>query len=208
MDNVTIDWTNHRMVGYVRGDNAVTSFMDIPLISPVDEDLGLYQGGCRDGVDLGGDFDVVVSLYKWERYDYDGFRTDLYEFTAYDSSDGMDDETLFKASDAALKALDKGRKVLIHCQAGLNRSGLVSAFTLMRRGMPAQDAIDLLRNQRTPLVLCNSTFVKQLHAFEHRRHDYDDLSNCVKCGHAHVGPDSKMYYTFCPAEDLPGDGSA
>ena len=48
--------------------------------------------------------------------------------------------------------------VLINCQAGLNRSGLVTALALMVDGASAGDAIDHLRACRHPMVLCNSTF--------------------------------------------------
>jgi len=170
MENVTIDWQNKRMTGHVRGFGPTDGWMDIPLISPVDESLGLYQGGCQHGVEVGDDFQTIVSLYPWERYSRaDG--VDLYEIKMLDSSDGVLEEDLFKASDAALKGLRKG-KVLIHCQAGLNRSGLTAAFTLMRLGYSAQDAIDLLRRQRSQMVLCNQTFVAQLHALEHRREEW------------------------------------
>jgi hypothetical protein len=205
MENVTINWQTGRMTGYVRGFGPTDGYMDIPLISPVLEDIGLYQGGFEHGINLGNDFDTVVSLYSWQRYPQNE-GVDLYEFKqVHDSSAGMDEEVLFKASDAVLKGLKKG-KVLVHCQAGLNRSGLTAAFTLMRMGWSAQDAIDHLRRQRSNMVLCNATFVAQLHAFEHRRHEYDDLMNCIKCGHPHVGPDDTKYYTFCPPEDLPGGG--
>lgn len=170
MDNVSIDWTNQRMTGHVKGFGPTDGWMDIPLISPVDEELGLWQGGCMHDLDLGNDFQTIVSLYKWGRYKR-AEGVDLYEFEAYDSHDGVDMDTLTKASDAALKGLEKG-KVLVHCQAGLNRSGLVAAFTLMRLGRSAQDAIDLLRRQRSQMVLCNQNFVKSLHELEHLRDDW------------------------------------
>jgi protein-tyrosine phosphatase len=85
----------------------------------------------------------------------------------YDSEDGVVFEDLVTASDAVLDGLKKG-PTLVHCQAGLNRSGLVAAFTLMRMGFTAQDAIDLLRNSRSPMVLSNETFVAQLHALQNR----------------------------------------
>jgi protein-tyrosine phosphatase len=167
MENVTIDWQNKRMQGHVRGFGPTDGWMDIPLISPVDEKLGLYQGGCMQDVQLGDTFKTVVSLYPWERYAR-AEGTDLYEIKMLDSSEGVDFDDLLKASNAVLKGLEKG-KTLVHCQAGLNRSGLTAAFTLMRLGMPAQDAIDLLRRQRSPMVLCNQTFVNQLHGLEHVR---------------------------------------
>ena len=48
--------------------------------------------------------------------------------------------------------------VLVHCQAGLNRSGLVTALALMRAGRSSKDAIDLLREKRCDAVLCNPAF--------------------------------------------------
>jgi protein-tyrosine phosphatase len=52
---------------------------------------------------------------------------------------------------------------LVHCQAGLNRSGLVVAYTLMAdQDMPAKDVIALLRLRRHPQVLCNPYFEKFL----------------------------------------------
>jgi protein-tyrosine phosphatase len=46
----------------------------------------------------------------------------------------------------------------VHCQAGLNRSGLVTALALILNGMSPERAIGLLRQKRTPLVLCNGAF--------------------------------------------------
>jgi protein-tyrosine phosphatase len=50
-----------------------------------------------------------------------------------------------------------------HCHAGLNRSGLAVALYLHRhRGMRISDAIRLLRDRRTPMVLCNGLFERRL----------------------------------------------
>jgi protein-tyrosine phosphatase len=51
---------------------------------------------------------------------------------------------------------------LVHCQAGLNRSGLISALALIEEGMKAVDAISLLRAKRSRAVLCNQLFEKWL----------------------------------------------
>jgi Dual specificity phosphatase, catalytic domain len=48
--------------------------------------------------------------------------------------------------------------VLICCTAGVNRSPLVAAVVLMRRGRTAGEAIDFLRAERGDVVLCNPTF--------------------------------------------------
>ena len=55
-----------------------------------------------------------------------------------------------------------GKKVLVRCQAGWNRSGLVTALVLMKDGHKATDAIDLIRARRSPYALCNEDFVAYL----------------------------------------------
>ena len=55
-----------------------------------------------------------------------------------------------------------GKKVLVRCQAGWNRSGICVALTLMKDGYKAKDAIDLIRARRSPHALCNEDFVRYL----------------------------------------------
>jgi protein-tyrosine phosphatase len=64
--------------------------------------------------------------------------------------------------------VDSGRRVLVHCTEGLNRSGVVVARALMEMGMATNDAIELVRRQRGPSVdgfpaLGNQAFVDWLH---------------------------------------------
>lgn len=54
------------------------------------------------------------------------------------------------------------RHVLIRCQAGLNRSSLVAALTLIQDGHDPEDAIRVLREKRSPFALCNRFFVDYL----------------------------------------------
>jgi hypothetical protein len=54
-----------------------------------------------------------------------------------------------------------GKRVLIHCAGGMNRSGLLVAAALIREGMNAQEAIDLIRTRR-PGALNNRQFVRHL----------------------------------------------
>jgi protein-tyrosine phosphatase len=52
---------------------------------------------------------------------------------------------------------------VVHCQAGLNRSGLIAALVLMDSGAYGADgAIELLRAKRSEAVLCNQKFVEYL----------------------------------------------
>ncbi len=52
----------------------------------------------------------------------------------------------------------KAGHVLVHCQMGLNRSGIVVALALIKSGMKPKAAIDLLRSRRHPQVLSNPVF--------------------------------------------------
>jgi hypothetical protein len=60
--------------------------------------------------------------------------------------------------------LEEGNRVLVRCQAGLNRSGLITALTLCAYGMDGEEAIELIRSRRTRLALCNQDF--ELHVLE------------------------------------------
>ncbi|MGH8900796.1 MAG: protein-tyrosine phosphatase family protein [Egibacteraceae bacterium] len=54
-----------------------------------------------------------------------------------------------------------GKRVLIHCAGGMNRSGLLVAAALIRNGMGAAEAIKLIRDRR-PGALNNQQFVEHL----------------------------------------------
>jgi hypothetical protein len=55
-----------------------------------------------------------------------------------------------------------GKRVLIHCAAGINRSGLLSAAALIRGGHDPAEAIALVRQARSG-ALNNQNFVELLH---------------------------------------------
>jgi len=61
------------------------------------------------------------------------------------------------------RAVNAGQKVLVTCQMGLNRSGIVVAATVMQlTGAPALDVVAMMRRRRDPAVLCNPVFVEIL----------------------------------------------
>ena len=63
-----------------------------------------------------------------------------------------------------------------HCHAGINRSGLAVATYLHRhRGLAISDAITLIRNQRSPMALCNGLFEATLRKW-YGRPDEQDFS--------------------------------
>lgn len=157
LDNLQTDLDSHHIQGYALADPDRRHF-SMPLVSHIEGNL--YTGGCLDGVRLSDDYSWVVSLYPWEKYRL-GPNTQRVEVEMYDH-DGMPDLTvLHETADLVVDRLNAG-KVLVHCQAGLNRSGLVAALALIKMGRSPRQAIDLLREKRGPVVLCNRTFVRWL----------------------------------------------
>lgn len=66
-----------------------------------------------------------------------------------------------KGAVAAAKALKAGQCVLVTCAAGLNRSGLVTAFTLrLVTRMHPNEVLATIRTKRHPDALFNKHFVK------------------------------------------------
>lgn len=132
----------------------------------------LWQGGTEDDDVIGQPtprghyragypFDLVVTLYAdaqpapWEveelRY---GFPDSALTPTGIRQAVAL--------SGYAYDRWQAGGRILIRCQAGVNRSGLVMALTLMRAGYPAGEAIALIRARRSPAVLSNRHFTKWL----------------------------------------------
>lgn len=130
----------------------------VPLISHIDGNL--WTGGCIDGVRLPDDFDFVVSMYPWERYIL-GPKTSRVEIEMYDASDMPPADTLLEAAEAVADLLAQG-KTLVHCQAGLNRSGLIAGMALVLTGRTPAEAVALLREKRCDAVLCNPVFERYL----------------------------------------------
>lgn len=108
-------------------------------------------------------FDAILDLYG-ESYIVPS-DTDYLAMIMYDSADKLPSEMIEKAVDQVLEWLHADKTVLIHCQAGLNRSALVAARVLMRdtdTEMSAADAIVLIREKRSPMCLCNRHFERFL----------------------------------------------
>jgi dual specificity protein phosphatase-like protein len=150
------DPTIIRMRGYAR--HGMTPF-DVPFISHIEGNL--WQGGCQSGLHLPHFFKHVFSMYPWERYKVkkDQLSTEVY-IEMFDSLDQSMEQV-----DAIARLINEAKKtgpVLVHCQAGLNRSSLVAARSLMLDGRTADEAIKLLRVQRSPACLCNVSFEAHL----------------------------------------------
>lgn len=127
-----------------------------PLVSRVTDDL--WIGGVDDGEPLPADFAHVVAVCPQDQGRYAlGPDTDLSEYGLLDT-DELPDENLILSIADRVNDLRRDGSTLVHCELGLNRSGLVAATALVLDGMDPAEAIDLLRQRRSHLVLSNSTF--------------------------------------------------
>ncbi len=134
-----------------------------PLITKVDDTL--WQGGCEDGVNLRGVFKHIISLYPWERFNPGAELDSFVEVRLFDGPTVPDPRQLWALARYINFCRSKGR-TLVHCQAGLNRSGLLTALALIDEGVFPPDAIATLRARRSPAVLCNRKFADWLMALK------------------------------------------
>lgn len=152
---VQVDPREQRMRGIAAHGH--TPF-DVPFISEITTNL--WQGGCQNGLVLPVEIEHLVSLYPWEAYTVQHELKSALTVRMYDSTDqGM---AQVDAIAAWVNVAAEDGPVLVHCQAGLNRSSLVVARALMLRGRTSGDAIGLIRERRSPACLCNPSFVAHL----------------------------------------------
>ena len=111
------------------------------------------------------DWDTVVTMYA--AANPADWHVREIRYGVWDSAmTDFDHEDLFDIVRLAHVDWKRGKRVLIRCQAGWNRSSLIMALVLIRDGWPAADAIRLMRAQRSPYVLCNRDFENWLMSVE------------------------------------------
>ena len=132
----------------------------------------LWQGGMYYGIHMTPaspgpeDFDVCVAMAGKGGDRTKVWTPERYFFYVDDDRLGPGEMALvMQAHRITLEAIGKGKKTLVRCQMGWNRSGLVVGLVLRSLGYPAQEAIDLIRTQRDPSALCNEWFVKYIQEF-------------------------------------------
>jgi protein tyrosine phosphatase (PTP) superfamily phosphohydrolase (DUF442 family) len=151
------DFDSQRIEGFAREGN---KFFSVPLFSHIAGNL--WMGGCPVK-SAPKEFDYVVSFYPWGEYHVHQHQVHTVA-TLFDSADQpLQEDRLLTLAHTIRRYADTG-PTLVHCQAGLNRSGLLTALTLMVAGMSADSAIRLLREKRCDAVLCNRAFEKWLRA--------------------------------------------
>ncbi|QCI66654.1 dual specificity protein phosphatase family protein [Phreatobacter stygius] len=137
----------------------------IPVALPVDAPWAIALTYCpgRDG-DLDGDVaaivawraTIVLSLVEDrefpdapgldERLSRQGIRWLRYPVADYGTPQDL---PAWRAmADELRAALDLGGRLVIHCRAGLGRSGMIAARLLVERGLPAAAAIAIVRGAR------------------------------------------------------------
>jgi hypothetical protein len=133
-------------------------FGDWPEVAPTEILPGLWMGGLTVdeyvGQPLGeshysfdNPYDIVVTLFGDAQPAPWGVIELRYGFP----DDELEIEWALRCvalSDFAHVNWASGRTVLVRCQQGVNRSGLVMALMLMRAGRSAPDAIELIRTLR------------------------------------------------------------
>ena len=117
--------------------------------------IHLAQTNNRPRTDL--PFDAIVTMYAWARpadWKVQEFRYGVPDASITD----IDLDRLRQAVDFGYDRWKQGDRVLVRCQAGLNRSGLVLALILIKDGLKPQDAIARIRDNRGEDALFNRDF--------------------------------------------------
>lgn len=149
-DNQLADLTTHHIEGIAREGNVP---FKVSLFSQIDGNL--WSGGCPVRI-APEHFKFIFCLYKWEPYEVHDHQVFM-RLTMFDHGE-VPDRTLLNALADMVNLARATGPTLVHCQAGLNRSGLVTALALIRGGMQPDAAIAKLRQQRCEAVLCNRAF--------------------------------------------------
>lgn len=162
LQKLQADLQTHHIEGIAREGNTEFS---CPLITHVEGNL--WQGGCVNAVDLQGQFKHIISLYPWERYNPGKMLDSFTEVKLYDGKDVPDEAQLYSLA-MWINICKRHGRTLVHCQAGLNRSGLLTGLSLISDDMdpefykqPAK-VIAHMRERRSKAVLCNKHFEQWL----------------------------------------------
>ncbi|MEU6235766.1 protein phosphatase [Kitasatospora sp. NPDC047058] len=140
-------------------------------MGPWDEIVpGLWMGGhfvtppgrALEPVVVEQEFDLVVSLFTRPGHGpAPGVEHLVREVPDGPLSPGQLHDVL-EAAELVAGAVRRGRRTLVRCHSGQNRSGLVVAQALVTLGHQADRAVELIRERRSAWALNNSLFVEYL----------------------------------------------
>lgn len=134
---------------------------------------GLWIGGCWRGDPPPGAFDVVLTLIPAGEADTRVPKPTLHvRWPLRDHGDdhGVDPGDLAQVVTRVVGWVREGKRVLVRCYAGINRSGLVVGCALAElTGLDGRTVVRALREQRSPIVLINPTFAAIVEAIPARQ---------------------------------------
>lgn len=119
---------------------------------------GLWQGGILQYADGFPHRGAVMTLCTNAPNAPIYMREEILSFNDGDEVPGI----VNIAVEKVLEWRKAGIPVLVRCQAGLNRSGLVVALTMVAEGWQPVDAIVHIRRHRSPFALCNKVFERHV----------------------------------------------
>ena len=106
-------------------------------------------------------FDAIITMYAWANPA--DWKVQEFRYGIYDSDiSQIDLDRLKQAVEFGYNRWLSGDRVLVRCQAGLNRSGLVTALIMMSTGLDAETAIEQIRKNRAEIALFNTHYVEWL----------------------------------------------
>lgn len=151
----------------VQWKSGTTAHGNIPFRAPFLTEIvpgSLWQGGTEEGMILPKFIEHWVTLYTAEEYAIEHQVGSVLKVRMLDSLEQDTGQVDHVAR--WVNACRETGPVAVTCQAGLNRSGLVVARALMLEGRTADEAIALIREKRSPAVLCNPAFEEWLRSLD------------------------------------------
>lgn len=134
--------------------------LTMPFMTQVTDNL--WHGGVEPGLVLPEFVDFVLSLYPWTEYEFAHPLQERLTVKMFDSERQSFDQ-VGMLTEWVNRRRTEGT-VLVHCQAGINRSSLIIGAALLAAGdvSTGQDAIDLIRARRDRACLVNPAFERYI----------------------------------------------
>lgn len=107
------------------------------------------------------EFDLVITAYKGAA----NLHPEIKELRVHfedSESENLNLEEIENYADFGIEELKKGKKVLIRCMGGHNRSGLIAGIILIKLGMDNKEVVNLIKSKRGEDALTNYKFEKYL----------------------------------------------
>ena len=125
------------------------------------EDMDVIHFPAKNNKRIDLPFDAIVTMYAYAQPA--DWKVQEFRYGVPDAAiEDIDLDRLKQAVEFGYNRWMAGDRVLVRCQAGLNRSGLVTALILMSTGLDAETAIEQIRKNRAEIALFNEDYVRWL----------------------------------------------